>query len=108
MEDARGTLMMLRGNRHELHSAAALAIGGHVVWTGVDTAALVMRKFTPQFLTDYLACAGDDVLHSVGCYQIEGLGLQLFERVDGDHFTILGMPLLALLAELRQRKVLAA
>ena len=61
-----------------------------------------------NFSADYLARAGDDVLHSVGCYQIEGLGLQLFERVDGDHFTVLGMPLLALLAELRKREVIAA
>ena len=106
--EARATLMKLRGNRHELHSAVALAIDGGVVWTEVDTATLVMRKFSHEFLGDYLERAGGDVLHSVGCYQIEGLGVQLFERVSGDHFTILGLPLLPLLGELRKREVIVA
>lgn len=106
--EARATLLKLRGNSHELHSAVALAIDGGVVWTDVDTATLVMRKFSHEFLTQYLDRAGEDILHSVGCYHIEGLGLQLFERVSGDHFTILGMPLLPLLGELRKREVIAA
>lgn len=107
-DEARATLLKLRGVRHELHSAVAVAVGGEVVWTDIDSATLVMRKFSNEFLTGYLARAGGEVLQSVGCYQIEGFGVQLFERIDGNHFTILGMPLLALLAELRKRVVIAS
>lgn len=65
-----------------------------------------MRELTPEFIGHYLAAAGDDVLSSVGAYQLEGLGVQLFEKIEGDYFTILGLPLLPLLAELRTRKVI--
>ena len=68
---------------------------------------MTMRDFSDAFLDAYLARAGDAVLGSVGCYQLEGLGIQLFDKIEGDYFTILGMPLLPLLAELRLRKVIA-
>jgi septum formation protein len=85
-----------------------LAQGGHVVWRHSDTARLAVREFSDAFLDTYLADAGPDVCLSVGAYQLEGLGAQLFERIDGDYFTILGMPLIALLGELRERGAIAA
>ncbi len=105
---ARDQLLRLRGRSHRLHSAVAIARAGDTVWAHVDTAELVMRDFSPRFLDDYLATVGDRVATSVGAYQIEGPGLQLFERVDGDHFTILGMPMLPLLSELRRLGVVAS
>lgn len=107
-QSARQQLLRLRGRAHKLHSAVAIARGGEMVWAHVDTAELVMRDFTPRFLEDYLALAGDEVAGSVGAYRIEGPGLQLFERVDGDFFTILGMPMLPLLAKLRSLGVVAS
>lgn len=106
--EAHACLMKLRGHKHQLHSAVALAEGGEVTWTCADTAHLTMRSFSPQFLADYLARAGNAILDSVGAYHIEGPGVQLFEQVDGDYFTILGLPLLPLLAELRLRKAVTA
>jgi septum formation protein len=103
--DARSVLEQLRGRTHELVSGAALAQGGAIVWETIDSAELVMRKFSDEFLTKYLDQAGARILGSVGCYELEGFGLQLFESVEGDYFTILGMPLLALLSELRNRGV---
>jgi septum formation protein len=102
---AREILLRLRGRTHQLHSAIALAEGGDATWTFIDTAHLTMRRFSIEFLGQYLARAGALTLESVGAYQIEGLGIQLFERIDGDYFTILGVPLLPLLAELRSRSV---
>jgi septum formation protein len=101
--DARATLSNLRGQEHELHSAVAIAQGGEVNWTHVDTAYLTMRDFSDAFLDEYLRRAGERVLQSVGAYEFEGLGVQLFDRIEGDYFTILGMPLLPLLGELRAR-----
>jgi septum formation protein len=98
---ARDSLERLAGRRHLLHSAVSLAVGGHERWGHVDTARLDMRIVSKAFLDDYLARAGERVLGSVGAYELEGLGVQLFERIEGDYFTILGMPLLALLGELR-------
>jgi septum formation protein len=106
--EARDHLLSLRGKSHELVSAVALARGGSVIWRHADAATLTMRDFSDGFLDAYLAQAGDTVLHSVGCYQIEGLGAQLFSRIRGDHFTILGLPLLPLLDILRENKVLRA
>jgi septum formation protein len=106
MAEARATLMLLRGRQHELHSAVALARGGACVWTAVDTARLTMRNFSPEFLSCYLDRTGETILSSVGVYQVEALGVQLFEKIEGDHFTILGLPLLMLLAELRTRGIL--
>ena len=103
---AKRILMTLKGRTHMLHSAAAVAQAGAVEWVAADTAQLTMRDFSAEFLDDYLARAGDALTSSAGCYQIEGLGVQLFETVSGDHATILGLPLLPLLAELRRRGVL--
>jgi len=106
--DARQMLLELRGKTHQLHSAVVLAHAGEVLWASVATAELTMRSFSTAFLDAYLTEAGGHVSRSVGGYELEGLGVQLFERVTGDYFTILGLPLLPLLAELRSRGVLAA
>lgn len=105
-EAARIQLLSLAGRDHALLTAVAVAKGERILWTAGDRAVLVMRRFSEAFVDDYLARAGDAVLSSVGAYQLEGLGVQLFERVDGDHFTILGLPLLPLLDFLRREGVL--
>lgn len=106
--EARMQLLALRGKTHALHSAVALALGGTVLWNETATARLTMRAFSEAALDAYLARAGDAVTTSVGAYRIEGPAIQLFEAIDGDYATILGMPLLPLLAELRRREVLPA
>jgi len=108
VDEAHAHLMTLRGRTHALHSAVALATQGAVVWQDTRTARLTMREFSGAALDDYLARAGDAVLTSVGAYQIEGPAVQLFEDVEGDHTTILGLPLLPLLKELRRREVLTS
>ncbi|MCV0368487.1 Maf family nucleotide pyrophosphatase [Filomicrobium sp.] len=108
LEDARECLKKLRGRTHQLHSAVVLAENGEVTWAHVETADMTMRNFSTTFLSEYLVKAGEAVCHSVGGYQLEGQGIQLFEKIDGDYFTILGLPLLPLLAELRQRDVLTS
>lgn len=108
IEAARAALRSLAGRRHHLHSAVSLAYAGREVWHHLDTAALAMRDFSDAFLDTYLARAGDRVCASVGAYELEGLGIQLFECIEGDYFTILGMPLLPLLSELRARGILPA
>lgn len=105
--EAREHLSALRGQTHALHAATALAKNGAVVWRDTATACLTMRDFSEAALDAYLARAGDDVLTSVGAYRIEGPAVQLFEDIDGDHSTILGLPLLPLLKELRRRDMLA-
>jgi len=104
--DARHQLEQLRGRSHTLISAVAVMHGGHLAWEAADTATLSVRAFTHDFLDAYLAWHGDETLTTVGCYRLEGLGVQLFERIDGDHFTILGLPLLPLLGYLRTQGVL--
>jgi len=99
-------LRALRGQTHELHSALALVHDGKVQFDCVDSAQLTMRDFSDRFLDEYLDMAGDAALSSVGGYQLEGLGVQLFDRIEGDYFTILGLPLLPLLAFLRQNKMI--
>ncbi|NOT71930.1 MAG: septum formation protein Maf [Hyphomicrobium sp.] len=99
--EARAVLERLRGRKHELISAVTIAQGGTIVWQSLDSAELTMRNFSDAFLDDYMARCGAALLQSVGCYQLEGLGVHLFDSIDGDYFTILGMPLLPLLAELR-------
>lgn len=99
--EARDHLKAFRGRIHHLHSGVALARGGTILFATVESAAMQMRTFSDAFLDDYLATMGEAVTRSVGCYQLEGRGLQLFERIDGDYFTILGLPLLPLLAALR-------
>jgi len=100
--EARQHLMRLRGCPHELITAAAVAKDGAIVWRITDVPRLTMRRFSDAFLDEYIAHAGADLLRSVGAYQLEGRGAQLFERVEGDYFSILGLPLLALLAFLRR------
>ena len=99
---AAGQLRTLRGRTHELHSALALARDDKVLFDCVDTARLTMRDISDRFLDEYLAMAGEAALHSVGGYQLEGIGVHLFERIEGDYFTILGLPLLPLFAFLRK------
>jgi septum formation protein len=106
--EAREHLLRLRGRTHELITAAAVAREGTIVWRCIDTPRLTMRRFSEAFLETYLAKAGDEVLTSVGAYQLEGLGAQLFERVEGDYFSVLGLPLLPLLAFLREQGVVGA
>ncbi len=106
--EARHHLERLRGKAHELHSALVLAVDDRVLWRHVSVARMTMRPFSDAWLDDYLDRAGDAVLTSVGCYQLEGLGIGLFEAIDGDYFTILGLPLLPLLAELRAQGRLLA
>ncbi|MFO1060215.1 MAG: Maf family protein [Dongiaceae bacterium] len=101
-------LLALRGRAHRLHSAAVAVRDGSRIWHHVGTARLTMRPFGESFLESYLERAGDAVLGSVGAYQLEGLGAQLFARVEGDWFTILGLPLLPLLDFLRDHRVLPA
>ncbi len=104
---ARLQLKRLAGRRHSLHSAGALAIGGQVVERFSGTAHLTLRPLTDEAIELYLDLAGPDVLKSVGVYQLEGFGIHLFEAVEGDHSTILGLPLLPLLAALRRLGCLA-
>ena len=106
MEAARRQLLDLRGKSHTLHTSVALATNGATVWAETHTATLTMRKLSPEFIGRYLAAAGEEVLSSVGAYQIELLGIQLFDRIEGDYFTILGLPLLPLLAALRREGVI--
>jgi septum formation protein len=104
---ARLQLERLRGRAHCLYTAVSLAVAGRSAWSEVARASLTMRAFSDAFLTDYLARAGANVCRTVGGYEIEGLGAQLFERIEGDHFAIIGLPLVPLLAELRRRGMLA-
>ena len=104
---AREQLMMLAGKTHYLHSAAALAQGENVLFDAVDTASLTLRPLSGTFLDRYLDTAGSAVLSSVGAYQLERKGIHLFERIDGNHFTILGLPMLKLLDFLRRHGSLA-
>ncbi|MEI6558555.1 MAG: Maf family protein [Rhodospirillaceae bacterium] len=99
--EARTQLVSLRGHSHTLTSAAVIMRDNRVIWRRAESAGLTMRAFSDTFLDAYLARIGDEVCQTVGAYRIEGLGLQLFSRIDGDHFVILGMPLLPLLEALR-------
>lgn len=108
LTEARDILSMLRGRTHELVSAVALARGGVVHWQTIAAAEMTMRKFSDEFLGCYLKKLGDRALQSVGCYELEGLGVQLFDEIDGDYFTILGIPLLPLLARLRREDMATA
>lgn len=106
LDEARARLTAMRGRVHQLHSGAALARNGQIVWSGVESAAMRVRDFSDAFLDAYLAAEGDGLLACVGSYRLEGMGSQLFEAVEGDYFTVLGLPLWPVLAELRRAGVL--
>jgi septum formation protein len=108
LEAARERLRLLRARPHRLHSAVVVARQGRAVWREVETATLTMRAFSDEFLEDYLAREGAAALGSVGCYRLEGPGAQLFSKIQGDYFAILGLPLLGLLAFLRREGALAS
>ncbi len=102
LAEAARQLDRLNGETHHLHAGIALARGGAVLWSAVESATLVMRRFTEAERDAILALEGDAVLGSVGAYRLEGPSVRLFERIEGDYFTILGLPLLPLLAALRE------
>ena len=99
-------LLLLAGGEHELHSAIAVARDGKIVFADVSVARMTVRHLSESEIEAYLDQAGEAVTTSVGAYQLEGLGVHLFERIEGDHFTILGLPLLPLLAFLRRAQLL--
>jgi septum formation protein len=106
--EAAATLRRLRGKTHVLQGAIVACIEGAPVWRHLAQPKLRMRNFSDAFIEDYLDRIGDAAFESVGCYQLEGLGSQLFDRIDGDYFSILGMPLLPLMGWLRDRGALPA
>jgi septum formation protein len=108
MEAARRQLLDLSGKTHELHTAVAVAKGGEAIWAEQTVASLTMRKLSPEFIGRYLAAAGEEVLSCVGAYQLEGLGVQLFSKIEGDYFSILGLPLVPLLDRLRREGAIEA
>jgi septum formation protein len=104
---ARAQLTALRGRTHALHSAIALVRDGAVRYETVEVARLTMREFSDSFLDRYLQAGGTAVLASVGGYQLERIGIHLFDRVEGDHFTVLGLPLIPLLQYVRRKGLVA-
>lgn len=106
MEEARRRLLAFSGNSHTLSSAIALAKNGKVVWSHVEPCNITFRTLSPEFIGHHLAQVGNKVLSSVGAYQIEAEGIQLFEKIEGDYFSIMGLPLLPLLKQLRQLNIL--
>lgn len=108
LDQVRQHLMALRGRSHQLHGGLTLAEGGAVVWRHTQSSTLTVRAFSEDFLDAYMRDHGQAVLSSVGCYHLEGFGAQLFERIDGDYFAILGLPLLPLLTALRDHGAIAA
>lgn len=102
LEEASRRLKLLRGQTHSLECAVVIARDGAPIWRLVKTSFLTMRPFSDEFLNHYVASFGEAALSSVGCYQFEGAGVHLFDRVEGDYFAILGLPLLEILSFLRQ------
>ena len=107
-EEARDHLERMSGRRHDLVSAAVIAEGGRAVWRHVEAAKMFVRPLSPAFIETYLDAEWPAIAGCVGCYRVEGPGVQLFSRVEGSQFTVLGMPLLPVLGYLRERGVLAA
>ena len=103
--ESRAQLQALRGHSHTLATAACVARGGERVWRATSVAEMTMRRFSEAFLEEYIAAEGEGLLGSVGAYRLEGRGVQLFSRINGDHFAVLGLPLIELLGFLRERGV---
>jgi len=101
-DGARRHLESLRGKTHELITAAVIAHEGRIIWRHTEIAKMTMRDFSDGFLDAYMAKAGDGIVHSVGAYEMEGMGSQLFEKVEGDFYSILGLPLIPLMGALRE------
>jgi len=108
LDAARALLATMSGKDHLLVSAAALARDGALLWAHASPCHMSVRRLSPQFLDEYLAAEGTAILSSVGCYHFEGRGAQLFDRVQGDYFSVLGLPLLPVLAQLRKEGALPA
>lgn len=106
MEAARRQLLKFSGKTHQLNSAVVLVKDGKTLWRHVSIARMTMRDLDPGFVGRYIGRVGDVALSSVGAYQVEGPGIQLFDKIEGDYFTIVGLPLLPLLAELRKEKLI--
>ncbi len=106
ISEARKQLMTLMNKRHHLHCAVCCVKNGKILFSHYDRATLKMRNFTSHFLDDYIEKGGSKILSSVGCYQLEDVGIQLFEEIDGNYFTILGLPLLPLLGFLQKENIL--
>lgn len=104
--EAREQLKILRGKTHNLLSAVVLARGPHILWHHLAESRLTIRNFSDAFLENYLTLVGEEISTTVGAYQLEGLGAQLFSEIVGDHFAILGLPMLPLLDQLRQQGAL--
>jgi septum formation protein len=108
LDEARALLLELRGQTHKLHSAVVVARDGKPIWRVVQSAKLSVRPFSDAWLDGYLERRGEHILHCVGCYELESEGVQLFDAIDGDYFTILGLPLVGLLDFLRLHGALEA
>jgi septum formation protein len=108
LAEARAQLLRLRGRTHILATAICAAQAGVPVWRATSVPELTMRRFSEEFLDAYLVAEGEALLGSVGAYRLEGSGVQLFSRIDGDYFAILGLPLVELLGFLRDRRLLTA
>ncbi len=108
MTEARDHLLSLSGQVHQLNSGIVLTRGNDILWKHVSSAQMSVRVLRPEFIDAYLARVGKKALSSVGAYQMEGEGIQLFDKIDGDYFTILGLPMLPLLAKLRDLRVIDA
>lgn len=106
LDQAKARLSSMRGRPHQLHSGLALARGGEILWADADTAHMVVRDFSDDFLDAYIEHEGEELLYCVGSYRLEGMGSQLFDKVEGDYFTVLGMPLWLVLDKLRTFGVL--
>jgi len=102
MPDAENHLRTLSGQTHRLNSAIALALNGDIIWEHVSHADLTMRALSADFIHRHLSRVGEKALSSVGAYQLEGEGIQLFSKIEGDYFTIVGLPMLPLLQQLRE------
>lgn len=107
LDRAKARLSSMRGRPHQLHSGVALARGGEILWADADTAHMMVRDFSDDFLDAYIDREGEELLYCVGSYRLEGMGSQLFDKVDGDYFTVLGMPLWLVLDKLRAFGVLS-